>query len=309
MMSGKAAVLRPVNQLLRMLDAHTDGKGLRHNAYAPACQHSVGIARAVTAGQYHGSCRQSFTAVKDYALHRIIFDIQINHMRIVTHAAAQLRNAAAESLYHRTQLIRAYVRFMLVQNIFRRACIHKELQDFGHHRIVYTRSQLAVRKGACTALAKLYVGRGVKFSRLPKALYILHTLRYRLAALQKQRLIAMLRQLQRCQKARRTGTNNHRRCAQRQCAKLKRRLLLLLILRNITVRQQALRLSAACFYLCQYMVVEADILFLARIHCLAYYPHTAQSITRNAAFTAHRLLKRLLLSQADTHIIYFQLHL
>ena len=102
MMSGKAAVLRLVNQLLRMLDAHTDGKGLRHNAYAPACKHSVGIARAVTAGQYHGSCRQPFAAVKDYPLHRIIFDIQINHMRIIAHAATQLRNTAAESLYHRT---------------------------------------------------------------------------------------------------------------------------------------------------------------------------------------------------------------
>ena len=230
-------------------------------------------------------------------------------MRIVTHAAAQLRNTAAESLYHRTQLIRAYVRLVLVQNIFRRACSYKKLQDFGHHRIVYTRGQLAVRKGACTALAKLYVGRGVKFSRLPKALHILHTLRHRLAALQKQRLVAMLRQLQCRQKSRRTGTDNHRRCAQRQCTKLKRRLLLFLILCNIPVRQQALRLSAACFNLCQHMVIEADIIFLARIHCLAYYPHTAQSITRNAAFTAHRLLQRLLLTQADTHIVNFQLHL
>ena len=198
MMSGKAAVLRPVNQLLRMLDAHTDSKGLRHNAYAPASQHSVGIARAVTAGQHHGSCRQPFAAVKDYTLHSIIFDIQINHMRIIAHAAAQLRNAAAEPLYHRTQLIRAYVRFMLVQNIFRRACIYKKLQDFGHHRIIHTRSQLAVREGACTALAELYVGRGVKFSRLPKMLHILHALCHRLAALQKQRLVAMLRQLQCC---------------------------------------------------------------------------------------------------------------
>ena len=309
MMSGKAAVLRPINQLLRVLDAHADSKGLRHNANAPACQHSVGIARAVTAGQNQGSCRQPFAAVKDYTLHRIIFDIQINHMRIVTHAAAQLRNAAAESLHHRTQLIRAYVRFMLVQNIFRRACIHKKLQDFGHHRIVYTRGQLAVREGACTALTKLYVGRGVKFSRLPKALYILHTLRHRLATFQKQRLIAMLCQLQCRQKSRRTGTDNHRRCAQRQCAKLKRRLLLLLILCNITVRQQAFCLSAACFYLCQYMVVEADIIFLTRIYSLAHDPHTAQSLTRNTAFAAHCLLKRLLLSQADTHIVNFQLHL
>ena len=309
MMSCKAAVLRPVNQLLRVLDAHADSKGLRHNAYAPACQHSVGIARTVTAGQYHGSCRQPFAAVKDYPLHRIIFDIQINNMRIIAHAAAQLRNTAAESLYHRTQLIRAYVRLVLVQNIFRRACSYKKLQDFGHHRIIHTRGQLAVRKGACTALAELYVRGRIKFSRLPKALHILHTLRHRLTALQKQRLIAMLCQLQCRQKSRRTGTDNHRRCAQRQCTKLKRRLLLLLILRNITVRQQALRLSAACFNLCQHMVIEADIIFLARIHCLAYYLHTAQSIARYTAFTAHRLLKRLLLSQADTHIIYFQLHL
>ena len=230
-------------------------------------------------------------------------------MRIIAHAAAQLRNAAAEPLHHRTQLICANVRLVLVQNIFRRACIHKELQDFGHHRIIHTRGQLAVREGACTALAELYIRDRIKFSRLPKMLHILHTLRYRLTALQKQRLIAMLCQLQCCQKACRTGTDNHRRCAQRQCAKLKRRLLLLLILRNITVRQQTLRLSAACFNLCQHMVVEADIIFLARIHSLAYYPHTAQSITRNAAFATHRLLKRLLLSQADTHIIYFQLHL
>ena len=309
MMSGKAAVLRPVNQLLRMLDAHTDGKGLRHNAYAPASQHSVGIARAVTAGQNHGSCRQSFAAVKDYTLHRIIFDIQINNMRIIAHAAAQLRNAAAEPLHHRTQLIRAYVRLVLVQNIFRRACIYKKLQDFSHHRIIHSCSQLAVREGACTTLAELYVGRGVKFSRLPKMLHILHALRHRLAALQKQRLVAMLRQLQCCQQSRRTGTDNHRRCAQRQCAKLQRRLLLLLILCNITVRQQTLRLSAACFNLCQHMVVEADIIFLARIHCLAYYPHTTQSIARYTTFAAHRLLQRLLLSQADTHIIYFQLHL
>ena len=309
MMSGKAAVLRPVNQLLRMLDAHADSKWFRHNAYAPACQHSVGITRTVTAGQYHGSCRQPFAAVNDYALDRIIFDIQINNMRIVAHAATQLRNAAAESLYHRTQLIRAYVRLVLVQNIFRRTCSYKQLQDFSHHRIIDACSQLAVREGACTALAELYVGRGVKFSRLPKALYILHALRHRLAALQKQRLIAMLRQLQCCQKSRRTGTDNHRRCAQRQCAKLQRRLLLLLILCNITVRQQALRLSAACFNLCQHMIVKADIIFLARIHCLAYYPHTAQSIARYTAFAAHRLLQRLLLSQADTHIINFQLHL
>lgn len=119
----------------------------------------------------------------------------------------------------------------------------------------------------------------------------------------------MLRQLQCCQKSRRTGTDNHRRCAQRQRSQLQRLLLLLLILCNITVRQQALRLPAAGFNICQHMVVKADIILLARIHCLAYYPHTAQSIARYTAFAAHRLLQRLLLSQADTHIIYFQLHL
>ena len=197
---------------------------------------------------------------------------------------------------------------MLIKNILRRTCLHKQLQNICHLRIIDARCQLAVGKGSGAALAKLHVRRRVEVAGAPEALHILHALCHRLAALQQKRLIAMLCQLQRRQKSCRTCADNHRRCAQRQRTHNKLRRCLLLIFADVPIRKQALRLPAIRLNISQHVIIKADILLLTCVHSLTQNLHAAQHFSRNTDLFADSLLQTLLMQQADAHIIYFQLH-
>ena len=197
---------------------------------------------------------------------------------------------------------------MLKKNILRRTCLHKQLQNICHLRIIDARCQLTVGKSSGSALAKLHVRRRVEVAGAPEALHILHALCHRLAALQQKRLIAMLRQLQSCQKSRRTCADNHRRCAQRQRTHNKLRRCLLLIFADVPIGQQALRLPAIRLNISQHVIIKANILLLTCVHSLTQNLHTAQHLSGNPRLFADSLLQTLLMQQADAHIINFQLH-
>ena len=88
MVACKAAILRFINQLLRMLNAHTDCKGLAHNTYALLRQHSVGITGTVTTGQNYCTSGDMLAICQHHALHRISLHKQILNMCFIANAAA-----------------------------------------------------------------------------------------------------------------------------------------------------------------------------------------------------------------------------
>ena len=88
-MSGKFTVLRAVNQLLRMLNAHTNGKSLGFGSNFIFCQHGISVTGAVPAGQNNSRCVNFFTGLRYYTFYCVIFNNKTGSTRIKAYFAAQ----------------------------------------------------------------------------------------------------------------------------------------------------------------------------------------------------------------------------
>ena len=88
-MPGKFAVLRAVNQFLRVFNAHTDGKSLGFGSNFMFRQHGISITGTVPARQ--NNCRgvNFFTCLRYYAFYSVIFNNKTGSARIKAYFAAQ----------------------------------------------------------------------------------------------------------------------------------------------------------------------------------------------------------------------------
>ena len=100
------------------------------------------------------------------------------------HLASLGLDLLPEIANHPPQQICAHVGLVLPQNVLWCPRRHKGLHDKGAAGIVGARGELAVGKGAGTALPKLDVGLRIEFPALPKSLHVLHPLLQGLATLQ-----------------------------------------------------------------------------------------------------------------------------
>ena len=127
------------------------------------------------------------------------------------HLAAQTDDFQADILHHLSQHIRANMRLVKVFYFRRCSCCHKILQHLAHKRVIYPGGKLAIRKGACSSLAKLYIGLFVKFPCMPEMVNICVTAIHIPAPLHHNRVPTMASQAQCRKHASRPKASHHRR--------------------------------------------------------------------------------------------------
>ena len=88
-MPGKFAILRAVNQFLRVFNAHTNGKSLGFGRNFIFCQHGISVTGAVPACQNNSRCVNFFTGLRYYAFYCVIFNNKTGSARIKAYFAAQ----------------------------------------------------------------------------------------------------------------------------------------------------------------------------------------------------------------------------
>ena len=159
-MAGKIAVLRPVNQALRMLNACADGKGLLLQTKLAFIQHGKGIARAVADGEDQQAAGNLVFALRifiDDGAYSVIFGENLRHLCAEMDFAAQRNDMFPHGADNAAQFIGADMRFGIDQDFPWRAEADERAQDMFCARVFCAGVEFAVRECACAALAKLDV--------------------------------------------------------------------------------------------------------------------------------------------------------
>ena len=198
--AGMSAPAGAVNHALWVLDAKTDRKRLGLHEDATRVQHGKGVACAVTQRQHHLLGGEFIRRLRGCIKHRQrpnflspalavrggICQKHIGHTLLEAHLAAQVDDLLAQPLHHLDQLEGADVRVRIDQYLWRCAGPDELL----HHvaakvaRVLDLAPQLAVRKSAGAALAKLHIGLGLQPVLAPQAPGVLGALAHAFTALQ-----------------------------------------------------------------------------------------------------------------------------
>ena len=160
-MARRRAVLRGVDEALRMLNARADGEGLLHQRDAARKQRLKRVAGAVADSEDDGFGGQFLFALCVLIANGGDMAVRMQYARqprAEAHLAAQLENPHAHGLDHAAELIRADVRLGVNENVVRCAEAHKCAQNVLAARVFRARVELAVGKRARAALAELHVG-------------------------------------------------------------------------------------------------------------------------------------------------------
>ena len=165
----KSAVLRLIDQRLRMLDARADGERLLRQRKALLAEHREGVARAVADGEHGVVGRQLMLTggiLINERLERAVCAEDAGHPCVEMHFAAEAENPFAHGPHDPGELVRADVRLGVDEDVVWRAEAHKRAQNVLAAGILCAGVQLAVGERARAALAELHVGGGGK-RRLP----------------------------------------------------------------------------------------------------------------------------------------------
>ena len=241
-MLRKAAVLRPVDQLLRMFNPRPNGKRLGLHGDAHLFQHRKGIAGAVPHRQHHmmgfQHIRIAFGRLDAHSYHLIFFAEQSAHLRRKPHFAAQFADGPGQRQF---------------------------LQHLPGARVLCPGIELSVGKSPCAAFAKLHVALRLQLPRLPKMLHRFLPFFHRLPALDHDWALPGLGQNQRGKQTGRTKSNHHgahgKRTAVRQLIAIGNRFC------NFAVSPDT-RPAALAFHRTRKM----DLTLFARIHRLPAQP-------------------------------------
>ena len=211
------AKTRAVNHALRVFNAHTDGKGLGLHGNTMRLQHGEAIACAMAKGEYRVVRFNHLSALKHKAAQvaRTIgagFDDQVIHPRTKAIFTAQGFDLRTDMFHHGNQPKRADMRLGDIENLLRRAGLHKFRQHLAPvmARVADLAIELAIGKSASATFAILHIAFRVQHAAPPQAPGILGAFAHHLAAFQDQRAEAHLCQQQRRHKAARPGANHYR---------------------------------------------------------------------------------------------------
>ncbi len=121
--------------------------------------------------------------------------------------------------HHVRQNIRSDMGFALVQDLFRSAVFHEDLQDMdiAPQRIMNQRVQLPVGECPCSALTELHVGMRVQDPSVPEFFHVLQPVLHRRASFQKNRAVTKPGKLVSAEQACRSRPDHHRTMSQRSC--------------------------------------------------------------------------------------------
>ena len=211
-MSRVAPVLRTVDLLLQMLDAHAHGKRLLLHGQTQVKQPFISIPRAMADGEV-------YVAGFDFIRLPVPDHLGGNHAAILqtkpcepapeARLPAQPDQLPAGVDKHLAQLIRADVRLLGLQNFLRRAAAVQGLEHRANMRAVDATGELAIRKSARPALAEEHVAVRIENAAAFQQINILCALLHGLAAIHQQRLSAAHRQRQRAEQPRRARAHHH----------------------------------------------------------------------------------------------------
>ena len=180
-------VLGGIDGRLAVLDADTHGKGLGLHGKPRLIQHFKGVTGAVTQSQEHMAGGQVIglpvLADGDGADRAVLYPYMLQP-GVEAYVRPGRLQLLPQGLQGDVELVGAHVGLGVGQNGIRCAAADQRLQNEAVAQILRAGVQLAVRKGAGAALAKLDVAVRVQRAAGPEALNVRLTVFYRPAALQ-----------------------------------------------------------------------------------------------------------------------------
>ena len=210
------AVLRFVDQRLRMLGADTDRKRLRLDGQTRREQPLERIARRVTGGEEHATGVDDPRGRGD-RLHATVAKREVVHAGLELDVDAVAEKRCADRPQDAEQQVRADVRLGVDQDALRRPGFDQALEDFAHERILLPRRELAVAIGAGAAFAKTEVRLGIELAFGAEPAAVPRAGLDGFAALEQSHACAVLGQVPGGEQSCRAGTDDDDRGAVRRC--------------------------------------------------------------------------------------------
>ena len=215
------APARAVDHTLRMLDAKAHRKRLGLHGHATRPEHGKSVACAVAQCHHHvvglqllhGAAGQvQHFKARDATHLALCGGADVGHPLAKSHLTAQFDDARAQVLHHLDQLESADVGVGFHQYFGGRACSHKLLHHLASQvaRVFDLAPELAVRKRACAAFAKLHIALRVKRVFAPQVPGVFGALSYGGPTLQHQGSKPHLCQQQRRKHAAGAKAHHHR---------------------------------------------------------------------------------------------------
>ena len=213
-MPRKIAVKRAVDLALKMLDAHTDRKGL--------CFYRIAIGKKALE---QGVCTVSNGENEGASGNRPARGIHADDPAASTDERgnggmemklrSKLGKTAADTIHNRSENIRADMGLRAPKDLLGRTEINEGAKNTVDGRVGDTGHELTVRKGPCPARTELNIRFGIKDARGAKGGMDRHALLNGRTALNDDRRIARLGQAQGTKKSRRTRPDDHGTVGQR----------------------------------------------------------------------------------------------
>ena len=186
-MARQRTVLGGIDGRLAVLDTDAHGEGLGLHIQSDAMQHFKGIPSAVTQSQDHMAGGQVIglpvLADGDGADRAVLYPYMLQPGVEADVRPGRLQ-LLPQGLQGDVELVGAHVGLGVGQNGIRCAAADQRLQNEAVAQVLRAGVQLAVRKGAGAALAKLDIAVRVQRAAGPEALNVHLTVFYRPAALQ-----------------------------------------------------------------------------------------------------------------------------
>ena len=207
------AVLGLGDELLLVLDPHTDGKALLLHGHPLLLQHPEGIPGRVAGRQHQGVTVQAVAPLR--SLHPNAAELsaavfQSGEAAAKAHVTAQGDELLTDGFHHLAQNIGTDVGLVGPLHILWRSRFNEGVHHRGNTGVVGPGGQLAVGEGACTSFAKLHIGAGVQSALLPEPLHIFGSGIHILAPLQHHAGNPVPGQKQGGKQARRPHSSHHR---------------------------------------------------------------------------------------------------
>ena len=206
-LAGIRTVLRPVDEVLRMLDAHAHGERLRLHREPARIEHLIRIARRMADAEKCCIRLDALLSRDDERGEPSARELHIRDLRAEAHLAAKAADLLTQVLYDRAQKIRTDMRLVQVEDLLRRARRNECLEHIAHVRIADARRELAVGERPRATLAELHIRGGRKGAAVPERQNIAMTRIDILTALQDERRLSRARERE-CREHPR-GTKSH----------------------------------------------------------------------------------------------------
>ena len=165
-------VLHAVDELLCVLDAHTDGKGLRLHDNTHLMQHRVSITRRMPDAEKHCIDGNLLRVIHHDCSNPPRVHLHTCHLRAKAHLSPHALDLFAQILYHRAQDVCPDVRFLQITDFLGCPRSDECLDDLPHARVCAARRQFPIRERPRAPLTELHIRCRIEDPRLPEACHI-----------------------------------------------------------------------------------------------------------------------------------------